>query len=329
MDGGLFTKNPNQSLQNPFVYNTGLQNTWDLYRPYSNANTGYQKYQSPYKIGLESMLSSLGGLATGGLSTAANFIFSTAGQLINNALQRRQAKFAFNQNKQMWDLQNQYNAPAAQMERLRAAGLNPLLAYGKGPQNTSQSLPRYQAAPQGFQTPEIDLYRPLEIMMAMRKMNLDQLEQVEKINSTRLRNAFLDKTFIDRVFGQEYKTGYWQYRKDSAKQKSWIDYYNRQVMRDMWLGNWKIKGIKADIAKTDIAARYIVSKDLFQKMQNKWFKYTGFKGSGEAGRFLQGLLNIATLKGGLKSLGKGRSRSYGGSKYPVVDRNTGEIFYNR
>lgn len=35
-------------------------------------------------------------------------------------------------NKELWDYQNAYNTPQAQMERLKAAGLNPHLIYGSG-----------------------------------------------------------------------------------------------------------------------------------------------------------------------------------------------------
>lgn len=35
-------------------------------------------------------------------------------------------------NKELWDYQNAYNTPQAQMERLKAAGLNPNLIYGNG-----------------------------------------------------------------------------------------------------------------------------------------------------------------------------------------------------
>lgn len=43
-------------------------------------------------------------------------------------------------NKQMWDLNNEYNLPTNQVERLKAAGLNPNLVYGNGA-NTVSPLP--------------------------------------------------------------------------------------------------------------------------------------------------------------------------------------------
>lgn len=44
-----------------------------------------------------------------------------------------------------WDVQNKYNTPAAEVERLRAAGINPALAFGQGSSAGSVSLP--SAAP--------------------------------------------------------------------------------------------------------------------------------------------------------------------------------------
>ncbi len=41
---------------------------------------------------------------------------------------------------QDWEMQNAYNNPAAQMARLKAAGLNPHLIYGGGPGNVSQPV---------------------------------------------------------------------------------------------------------------------------------------------------------------------------------------------
>ena len=39
-----------------------------------------------------------------------------------------------------WNMQNEYNSPTSQMARLREAGLNPNLVYGKGADNTAQAV---------------------------------------------------------------------------------------------------------------------------------------------------------------------------------------------
>lgn len=59
--------------------------------------------------------------------------------------QKKAADYAFDHNLQMWNLANAYNDPAAQMERLQKAGLNPNLVYGGGnvTGNSSASIPSY------------------------------------------------------------------------------------------------------------------------------------------------------------------------------------------
>jgi hypothetical protein len=60
---------------------------------------------------------------------------------------RQQAEYAFSKELEMWNRQNEYNDPSAQMERLKAAGLNPHMVYGNGVTgNTSGSMPGYSPA---------------------------------------------------------------------------------------------------------------------------------------------------------------------------------------
>jgi hypothetical protein len=54
-----------------------------------------------------------------------------------------------------WGLQNDYNAPAAQMARFKAAGLNPNLIYGQGNPGNAGSIALADA-----QTPRFDSSRP-------------------------------------------------------------------------------------------------------------------------------------------------------------------------
>lgn len=66
--------------------------------------------------------------------------------------QKKASDYAYNQNLQMWNLANAYNDPAAQMERLQNAGLNPNLVYGGGnvTGNTSGSTPTYERPNAGY-----------------------------------------------------------------------------------------------------------------------------------------------------------------------------------
>ena len=67
---------------------------------------------------------------------------------------REDATTAYNRQIEMWNMNNAYNDPSAQMERLRQAGLNPNLVYGNGATTTASapSAPQASSAtPQRFQ----------------------------------------------------------------------------------------------------------------------------------------------------------------------------------
>lgn len=74
---------------------------------------------------------------------------SIGSALLANKLQQNQnkklAQHTFNKNLEMWKLQNEYNSPKNQMSRLKEAGLNPNLMYGKGTPGNAQTSPQYQA----------------------------------------------------------------------------------------------------------------------------------------------------------------------------------------
>lgn len=75
-------------------------------------------------------------LITSSLVSAGAGMFGNGISMIQNrrALKNsmKLAKYQFDLNKQMWDLQNEYNSPSAQMARYQEAGLNPNLVYGAG-----------------------------------------------------------------------------------------------------------------------------------------------------------------------------------------------------
>ena len=88
----------------------------------------------------------------------------------------------------MWNMQNAYNSPTAQMSRLRQAGLNPNLVYGNGVTgNSSGSAPQYE--PAKIQRATMEPYRgwnlgisdAVSTFMAMRQ-NKAQVENMEAQN---------------------------------------------------------------------------------------------------------------------------------------------------
>ena len=62
-----------------------------------------------------------------GISGGSSLASGALGGLLSNASSRRQN----HRNVQNWKMQNEYNHPKAQMQRLQEAGLNPALMYGQ------------------------------------------------------------------------------------------------------------------------------------------------------------------------------------------------------
>lgn len=58
-----------------------------------------------------------------------------------NKANKELAEYQYEKNLEMWNRQNEYNSPARQMERLKAAGLNPNLVYGNGAVGNASSAP--------------------------------------------------------------------------------------------------------------------------------------------------------------------------------------------
>lgn len=89
----------------------------------------------------------------------------------------RLAQWQNEQNVKMWNMNNEYNSPSSQMQRLSQAGLNPNLVYGNGSVGNSSSAPTAASAPtmQAYQMPQ-NVLGDLSSMMD----NFLKLAQVKK-----------------------------------------------------------------------------------------------------------------------------------------------------
>lgn len=77
---------------------------------------------------------------TNPVSSAISGGFGLLGSYLNYKYQTRLADQQNNYNLNMWNLQNEYNSPQAQMKRFEEAGLNPALMYSQGnPGNAAQA----------------------------------------------------------------------------------------------------------------------------------------------------------------------------------------------
>lgn len=119
-------------------------------------------------------------------------------------------------NLDFWNMQNSYNSPEQQMQRLNAAGLNPNLVYGTGAVANSTSAPNVpNAMPYSPKTPELNLPKVADsyfnIQSQQQRLANDKLVgdnmllenelKKEAITSAKLNNTFNADTYTSKIRG--------------------------------------------------------------------------------------------------------------------------------
>lgn len=138
---------------------------------------------------LVGMLGALGGSMIGaGAQKNANATNLELARYQNN-WQQAENERAFDRSVSLWNQQNQYNSPSAQMSRLRQAGLNPNLVYSSGVTgNSAGSAPQMQPAKAQRATMEpyrgwnLGLSDAVSLYMAA-KQNKAQVQNMEAQNN--------------------------------------------------------------------------------------------------------------------------------------------------
>lgn len=168
-----------------------------------------------------------------------NQIGNLAGMSLASAANKHQQQRAIDYNWEMakwqnatnvenWKMQNEYNSPAAQMQRLKDAGLNPNLVYDKGATTTASSLP---AAPSGGQYPRINYTQYAQMMNnqildnAMKVAGIEKTAQETSNLSTYQRNLRLDGDMKQlQMIAQNYANA-----KSKEEANVWRDILNARL----------------------------------------------------------------------------------------------------
>ena len=107
------------------------------------------------------------GIATAGINQGANIISTAMTNDANERMQQRQNAW----NLEQWNRNNAYNHPAAQMQRLKAAGLNPDLLYG---QNAGGAMGNSSSPAQGSNPiPKQPFHMTLDPLMLAQIKNIE------------------------------------------------------------------------------------------------------------------------------------------------------------
>lgn len=170
----------------------------------------------------------------GGGAAWAPVLGSVASSLLGGAanivLQQRQRAY----DKEMWNLQNEYNSPAAQVRRLRAAGLNPGLNDSVGTGNNESSAGGQNPASVDF-SPIAQGMRDSVDLYQQKRMQDAQIDwQNQNTYNLAIRNRYentrqileLDKLLADKHLADSTRRFYEQERERLIKENSWIDQRN-------------------------------------------------------------------------------------------------------
>lgn len=125
-------------------------------------------------------------LTMAALATAAQ----SSGEVVTNFMNQKNARRVERQRRNYdmknWHAQNRYNSPAAQMQRLKDAGLNPNLIYGGSPgqaAGTAQAVPEGKAAAPQITNPLSSMGRIADF--PIKQAQIDNLEATAEVNKQR------------------------------------------------------------------------------------------------------------------------------------------------
>lgn len=248
-------------------------------------------------------------------AAAGNAATGILGNVLNNRYAKKQLERQNEFNKEMWALDNAYNSPAAQMERLRAAGLNPNLVYGNGSAvNTSKGPVRsddYLKVP----SPTGDLGSILGDSLAtfqdvrMKEAQIDNI-QAQTDNTNARTTTEGANTVLKRVLGEDkswdvrMKSDLYPYnitmRDEEARQASIkTDQMLTQLLTmksDEAARRLDVEYKRAGLTTQQIQQEREKAELLFRQMSNDWMKLGVTTGDNPILRVVVRMMNEAGIK---------------------------------
>lgn len=188
---------------------------------------------------------------------------------------KQMAKYAYSKDLEMWERQNAYNTPEAQMERFKAAGLNPNLIYGQGSAGNATVIPKYQAPQQEYN------YKPFEIPnminmyqdVAMKQAQINNAKQLVRQNQAK---ADIDEVQRDWMFTKTMEN----YTQDGNKwtatmRPNWAQKFDYQLDAQRLLNQQKIQAIKNMVAQNSLQNQELKNKGIdftIKKLNADWYE---------------------------------------------------------
>lgn len=209
--------------------------------------------------------------------------------------QQQENERAFQRDLQMWDINNQYNSPQAQRERIEAAGGNAMLAFGNGVNITPGNSSTYPTLdPAKAITPEMQAYTGWNLGLnhlgdALARLglveadiNLKNAEAANKAADTAYKTG--QKELFDETFGYQLELNREQV--NNAKLDSWLkaqqyNYLENVNELDKELKSNNIRLTQEEIKKVQAITRgYQINND-FQAFERDIQKQFGTRPKNE------------------------------------------------
>ena len=219
-----------------------------------------------------SNLFDLGGAAIG---AAANLWATDQTNKANERLQRQQNEH----NLQLWHLNNEYNTPVQQMQRLKDAGLNPDMMYIQGQANSLGN----SASPAQGQSPFPHISQSFDPKLTAELSNLmaDTYKKRMEGKGQDIQNEIMDKTglqqaMLDLNFSQEsinnlvQKTSNLHTEQDKMKEE--IENYKKareQMDASIAKTIQETQNLKAEEATEKQALQLLIAQTQGQELNNK------------------------------------------------------------
>lgn len=193
-----------------------------------------------------------------------------------NDRNRENAEWVYNKNLEQWNRENEYNSPAAQMQRYKEAGLNPNLMYTSAGSNTAASSPTMSEIEQngypmsggsgvGDSMPSVAIPDLFHEYMNLKTQKLQQDSIQQNINLQKSQeDSFKAMAFLNNLKGLQLNSGapYWS---SNAK----YDNLGKQMALDLKKETYK--NIVFNNEELNPLRKAAMLTDNFLKQQNYMF----------------------------------------------------------
>lgn len=181
------------------------------------------------------------------------------------------ARYAYSKDLEMWNRQNQYNSPEAQMARLKKAGLNPNLVYGHGAVgNTASNLPKYNAPTVNYDyriplsgMDKLAMYQDFQVKKAQTDNLQAQRRNIEAQTAINVAKASTEYSLRNQTIENLRQRSATEFEKSIRENR-----YNRILRETM---NDRIKQIGINLVKTQADIEAVNANRRLKEIETDWY----------------------------------------------------------